>query len=164
MNRTIPVEILNLFICPEHHFRGHEKGRPGDAETVDVDEVRCVAGRGIEGDRYFHQEPGGKRQITFFDLAVFDGLREAMGTPGLERIALRRNVVLSGVDLNDLIDRAFTIGDVEFFGVEECAPCFWMNDVCAAGAEDWLRGRGGLRARILSDGTLAKGPATLTLG
>ncbi len=47
---------------------------------------------------------------------------------------------------------------VRFFGTEECRPCYWMDGALGPGAHAWLRGRGGLRARILSDGWLARTP------
>jgi hypothetical protein len=46
-----------------------------------------------------------------------------------------------------------------FAGISEAKPCHWMDAVVAPGAEKWLRGRGGLRAKILTDGALHCGPA-----
>jgi MOSC domain-containing protein YiiM len=62
--------------------------------------------------------------------------------------------MVRGVDLNDLIGKAFTLQGIQFQGTEECRPCYWMNSAIGPGAEEWLRGRAGLRAKILSDGTL----------
>jgi MOSC domain-containing protein YiiM len=45
---------------------------------------------------------------------------------------------------------------VRFLGTQECSPCHWMNHAFAAGAERALHGRGGLRARILTDGVLRR--------
>jgi MOSC domain-containing protein YiiM len=58
--------------------------------------------------------------------------------------------------LNALIGRQFEIQGVRFEGVCEAKPCHWMNTALGAGAEEWLRGRGGLRARILTDGVLRR--------
>ncbi|TVP58348.1 MAG: molybdenum cofactor biosysynthesis protein [Gemmatimonadales bacterium] len=66
----------------------------------------------------------------------------------------RRNVLTRGVDLNTLIGKEFEIQGVRFEGAAECSPCFWMDRAFAPGAEDALEGRGGLRARILTDGVL----------
>ena len=76
---------------------------------------------------------------------------------------LRRNVLIGGVDLATLIGRTFTLGGVSFAGTGEARPCHWMNHAVAPGAEEWLKGRGGLRARILTDGELALGATELTL-
>jgi len=67
---------------------------------------------------------------------------------------VRRNVMTRAVDLNELIDRDFEVQGVKFHGTGECRPCYWMNQAIAPGAEEFLKGRGGLRARILSDGQL----------
>jgi MOSC domain-containing protein YiiM len=45
--------------------------------------------------------------------------------------------------------------------MSEAKPCYWMDTVVAPGAERWLRGQGGLRARVLTDGDLHRGPAEL---
>jgi MOSC domain-containing protein YiiM len=50
---------------------------------------------------------------------------------------------------------------VAFAGTGEARPCHWMNHAVAPGAEDWLKGRGGLRARVLSDGELQIGATEL---
>ena len=67
---------------------------------------------------------------------------------------LRRNVVTRGVDLQDCIGKEFSIQKVRFFGIEECKPCYWMDQAFGPGAEDALKGRGGLRAQILTTGPL----------
>jgi MOSC domain-containing protein YiiM len=63
-------------------------------------------------------------------------------------------VITRGVELNEFIDKEFEIQGVRFYGMQECAPCYWMDRAFAPGAEDFLKGRGGLRAKILSDGHL----------
>jgi MOSC domain-containing protein YiiM len=69
----------------------------------------------------------------------------------------RRNVITQGIDLNSLIGKRFTMQDVEFEGICECKPCSWMDYAIAPGAEAALQGRGGLRAKILTDGRLRAG-------
>jgi len=66
----------------------------------------------------------------------------------------RRNVIVRGFDLNDLIGQEFEVQGVRFLGTEECRPCYWMDRVFAPGTQEFLKGRGGLRAKILSDGSL----------
>ena len=68
--------------------------------------------------------------------------------------ALRRNVITQGADLNSLIGLEFEVQGVRFRGTEECSPCYWMDFAFAPGAASLLKGRGGLRAMILSDGCL----------
>jgi len=119
--------------------------------------IQCLAGRGIEGDRFLDQTDNYKGQITFFSQEVFDALRDELALPEAQAAATRRNVIVSGLDLNSLVGSEFELQGVRFRGVEECRPCHWMDSALGPGAEQWLKGRGGLRARILSDGVLRRG-------
>jgi MOSC domain-containing protein YiiM len=134
-----------------------------DHGMIDCDEVECVAGSGLRGDRYFDYKEDFKGQITFFSDEVFAEVKDRFGLPDLAASAFRRNVIVSGVDLGSLIGRRFRIGEVEFEGTEEAAPCYWMDEACAPGVEEFLRGRGGLRCRIRQGGMLRRGGAEITL-
>jgi MOSC domain-containing protein YiiM len=157
------VRIHHLFISPGHNFFGRHGLAAGDNPTLEVPEIMCRAGRGIEGDRFFDYKEDYKGQITFFAWDIFDAARQAFAAPALSPGAFRRNVVLAGLDINALIGRRFSLGGVEFEGTGESKPCYWMNQAVGPGAEEWLRGNGGLRAKILSDGPLAAGAAELVL-
>jgi MOSC domain-containing protein YiiM len=151
------ISIHSLQLSPGHNYIGHH-GRPADKHPMlIVDAAECVAGRGLRGDRFFDHQPDFKGQVTLFADEVLAALREAFGQPCLPASALRRNVLVAGIDLNALIGRHFTLQGIAFEGVEECRPCYWMDQAVAPGAEAWLRGRGGLRCRILSDGWLRCG-------
>ena len=121
---------------------------------TEVATVRCLAGRGLEGDRFLDYRPDHPGQITFFAEEVFIELRSALGIHDRSPAVLRRNALVRGCDLTTLIGREFTVQGRHFWGVEECRPCHWMDQAFGAGAEAWLRGRGGLRAKILTDGWL----------
>ncbi len=121
---------------------------------VEVEKAVCVAGRGIEGDRFFDYKQNYKGQVTFFSSEVYRDLCEKLGVHNVPPFAFRRNVITRDVDLNALIGESFEVQGVRFEGVEECRPCAWMNQAFHDGAEAALRGRGGLRARILTNGTL----------
>ncbi len=148
------MELLHLYISPGHNFRGHHGGPPGEHPVVEMPEVRCVAGRGIEGDRYYNEKPEFKGQITFFADEVYRTLCQQFGQSAKPPSVFRRNVITRGVDLNSLVGREFEIQGVRFFGTEACKPCYWMDQAFGPGAEAALQNRGGLRARILSDGVL----------
>jgi hypothetical protein len=119
-------EILQLYISPGHNFFGHHGGEPDKFPAIEVPTLECVTGRGIRGDRFFDYKENYKGQITFFAREVFEQLCDALAVRDCSIALLRRNVITRGVDLNMLIDQEFEI----------------------------LSGRGGLRARILSDGLL----------
>ncbi len=148
------MKICQLFISPGHNFFGHHGQPAGENPTVKVAEVECVAGQGLVGDRFFGFKENYKGQITFFSSEVFADVCQKFGVTGKSPGLTRRNVITAGGDLNALIGQKFTLQGVEFEGVCECSPCHWMDDVIAPGAEAALQGRGGLRAKILTDGKL----------
>lgn len=148
--------IRHIFISPGHNYRGHYGGPPGTNPVVEVDAVECVAGRGLVGDRYCGEQEDFKGQITFFALEVHRQLCAAFGLRATPPSVYRRNIVTEGLDLAALVGREFDLHGVRFLGTEECKPCSWMNQAVAPGAEEAMRGRGGLRAKILSSGLLRR--------
>jgi MOSC domain-containing protein YiiM len=155
------VELTHLFVSPGHDFYGrHGKGRE-DHGIEDRDDLELVAGSGIVDDRFFDYKEDYKGQITFFDFSTYEAVMDKFELPDLEPGVFRRNVVVKGVSLPDLIGKRFRIGDLEFTGSEEAKPCYWMDQACAPGTEEFLRGHGGLRCRIVEGGVLGKGSQTL---
>jgi MOSC domain-containing protein YiiM len=155
--------IRQIFISPGHNFVGHHGQPPGDFPLVEVPNVECVAGHGLRGDRYFDFREDYKGQVTFFSAEVFEKLCAHFRIKDKPPGVLRRNVIVSGVDLLSLIGREFEIQGVRFRGTQHCAPCEWMNVAFAPGAEQFLKDNAGLRAKILTDGTITVGDAQLVL-
>jgi MOSC domain-containing protein YiiM len=87
-------------------------------------------------------------------MEVLEQLRDELNLPAAQPQATRRNAFIRAADLPELIGQQFEIQGVRFEGVEESRPCHWMNSALGPGAEEWLRGRAGLRCRILTDGVL----------
>jgi MOSC domain-containing protein YiiM len=152
-----PIRIEHLYLSPGHNFFGHHGQPPGEHPMIEVEEMRCLAGRGIEGDRFFDFKPDYKGQITFFSGEIYDELCTRLDVWDKPPSAFRRNVITRGVDLNTLIGREFVIQGVRFLGMAECSPCEWQDGAFAPGTEAALTGRGGLRAKILNDGVLRAG-------
>ena len=149
-----PFELLHLYVSPGHNYFGHH-GQPAGASPIrEVREARCVAGLGLEGDRFFGKDAHDKGQITFFADEVYQSLCEQLNIRDKPSSVFRRNAITRGVDLNQFIGQEFEVQGVRFIGTEECRPCYWMDHAFGPGAEAALRGRGGLRARILTTGTL----------
>lgn len=155
--------VRQIFISPGHNFVGQYGSPPHDFPLLEVTEIECVAGRGLRGDRYFDFGKDYKGQITFFSAEVFEKLCANFGVNDRSSGVLRRNVIVSGIDLLSLIDRDFEIQGVRFRGTQHCAPCQWMNIAFAPGTEQFLKDNAGLRARILSDGIIAVGDARLSV-
>ena len=160
-----PVTIHHIFISPGHNYFGRPKDGPGDHTTIDLAEVEAVAGQGLAGDRYFGVAAHYDAQVTFVSWEVFQALLAEYGRNDWSPILMRRNIVIEGVALNQLIGQPFTLdfGDhqVELLGAKHCAPCAWMDAMLAPGAQKFLRGRGGLRARIITSGSIRHGTALL---
>jgi MOSC domain-containing protein YiiM len=148
------VKVRQIFISPGHNFFGRHGQTAGENPLVECAEIRCVAGHGIVGDRFFDFKDNYKGQITFFANEIFEEVCRSLLVSGKSPGVTRRNVITSGADLNSLVEVEFEIQGVRFAGTAECSPCHWMNDAIAPGAEAMLHGRGGLRARILTDGIL----------
>ena len=151
-----PILIKHLYISPGHNFFGHHGLPPGEHEMIEVPEVRCLAGRGLEGDRFLDFKTDYKGQVTFFAHEIYVELCATLGVRDKAPSAFRRNVITKGVELNTLIGREFEIQGVRFLGTAECSPCQWQDGAFAPGTEAALQGRGGLRAKILTDGVLRR--------
>ena len=153
------AELLEIWISTGNDFRGrHEKGRL-DHGITSVTEIECVAGLGLRGDRYFGYKPDFKGQVTFFDADAVQAVRDHFTVPDLSSSVFRRNLIVRGADLGACVGKRFRFQGIDFEATEECKPCYWMDEAVAPGAEEFLKAnfRGGLRARILSDGVLKVG-------
>jgi MOSC domain-containing protein YiiM len=123
----------------------------GPSEALEpVESVRAVAGQGLEGDRKVHagERPGGA--LTLIEA-------EALEDVGLSGPQSRRQIVVRGVRLNDLVGKRFSVGEVECVGVELCEPCLHLQSLTRPGIIDELVHRGGLNADIVTGGTIAVG-------
>jgi MOSC domain-containing protein YiiM len=155
--------IRQIFISPGHNYFGHHGRAPDNFPLLEVERIECVAGSGIRGDRFYDYRDDYKGQITFFSFEVFERLSARFELQNKSVGALRRNVIVSGVNLNDLIGEKFSVQGVQLRGTAHCKPCYWMNQAVASGAEEFLGENGGLRAQILSDGVIAVGDAQLVV-
>jgi MOSC domain-containing protein YiiM len=155
--------IRQIFISPGHNYFGHHGRAADDYPLVEVPQIECVAGHGVRGDRFYDYQDNYQGQITFFSFDVFEKLTHHFGLTDKSAGALRRNVIVSGVDLNELIGEEFSIQGVRLRGTAHCKPCYWLDQAVVPGTEKFLEGNGGLRAQILSDGVIAVGDALLVL-
>lgn len=151
------ITIHHIFISPGHNYFGNSTETPLSHPTFDMQVVEAHAGMGLVGDRFYGWKPNQKGQITFFSYEVFESLLQKIPTIYHSPDGFRRNILVSGMNLPDLIGEEFEIGDVRFFGNSHCSPCRWMDNRFGNGALDFLHGRGGLRASILTDGDITKG-------
>ncbi len=156
------MHLRQFFISPGHNYFGHHGKPAGDHPAIAVEEIECIAGSGIRGDRFFDYKEDYKGQITFFAEEVFSKLCQYLQLGDRSPADLRRNIITSDIDLNTLIGEEFEIQGIRFLGTRECSPCYWMDQAYAPGTEAFLKGRGGLRAKILTTGTLSLPPELVT--
>jgi MOSC domain-containing protein YiiM len=146
--------IERLYVSQGHRYFGRHGKEPLDFPPLERGDVTCVSRRGILGDRFYNSPEDHKGQVTFFSMEVYELMCRELSTWDREPSVLRRNIFVRGAELDSLIGEVFSLQDVLFEGVEECRPCYWMDQAFGPGAEAFLRGRGGLRARVVSDGVL----------
>ncbi|HEX9343828.1 MAG TPA: sulfurase, partial [Actinomycetota bacterium] len=99
---------------------------PSDA-IAPVNAVTAVAGKGLKGDRYFFDDGAGPGEA----LTLIEA--EALEAVGLTGPQARRQVVVRGVRLNDLVGKRFRVGEVECYGVELCEPCLHLEELTRPG-------------------------------
>lgn len=134
-----------------------------EADMRLLDVAHALKGRGLDGDRYAARAGtfsprAGHRPGYDLTLIAAEALDEvaAAGNP-IDFAATRRNVLTRGIDLDALIGRTFAIGDVLCRGSRRCEPCAHLERVSGPGHLRPLIHRGGLRADILTDGTISTG-------
>ncbi|MFB9376103.1 MOSC domain-containing protein [Kineococcus gynurae] len=160
------IELLHLLVSPEHAYFGRPRDGAADVETHDATSVDLVAGKGIRGDRFYGKAAHMDAAVTLLAHEAWVGVAEDLGLDPVPDVLLaRRNLVVRGIELDPLRGNDFTIetagGSVVLHGGRPAAPCAWMDRVVAPGAHAALRGRGGLRCRVVTDGRLVRGPARL---
>ena len=120
-----------------------------------VDSVAALPGRGLEGDRYAEGKgtfsaPGRGYEVTLIEADVLDAIE-------LSWEDARRNIVTTGISLNALVGRRFHVGSVTCVGRRLAEPCSHLEKLARSGLLRPLVHRGGLRADILTGGTITIG-------
>jgi MOSC domain-containing protein YiiM len=128
----------------------------------EVPEVAAVAGKGLVGDRHYREDPPpddeAGRDITLIETEALEALAAEHGIelgPGESR----RQIHTRGIRLNPLVGKRFLVGDVECLGIELCEPCNHLQKLTPPGTMRGLVHRAGIRADILSGGTIRPGDA-----
>ncbi|HWA13140.1 MAG TPA: MOSC domain-containing protein [Burkholderiales bacterium] len=131
--------------------------RPGRrAPLAAVGQAEAIAGYGLAGDRYA-SKTNGKRQVTLIQAEHLEAVAKLLGRADVAPELVRRNVVVSGINLLALRNGKFRIGGVLLEGSGPCEPCSRMEEVLGDGGYNAMRGHGGITARILETGQLAVG-------
>jgi MOSC domain-containing protein YiiM len=150
--------VVSIHIAPE-----------AAAAVQSMTEIRAIAGLGLEGDRYaagkgyWSPDPNVSRDLTLIEAEVVEEVardEDPLLTPG----DTRRNITTRGIRLNDLVGVVFRVGSVVCEGTRLCEPCRYLESVTGRKLLRGLVHRGGLRARLLSDGVIRVGDAIEPVG
>lgn len=148
-------DLLTVF--PTHgrlEWIGLRTERRGSVDIVQATNAR--AGFGLEGDRTAKGRGGSKRQVTLIQHEHFSVLSSFVGR-SIQPEQLRRNLVISGINLLALKGVRFRVGEALLEGTGPCAPCSRMEEVLGRGGYNAMRGHGGITAIILESGSLNVG-------
>jgi MOSC domain-containing protein YiiM len=127
------------------------------APVLIVDRGRLETGRGLVGDRYSRKD--GNRQVTLIGVENLAAIGAFLGGLTVDPAAVRRNIVVEGLNLLALKERRFRIGDAILETSGECHPCSRMEEILGVGGYNAMRGQGGITARVLRSGVIAVGDA-----
>lgn len=147
--------VVAIYVAPA-------EGKPMEAR----DEVRALAGKGLDGDRYaidagkYSPTKVGKRQVTLMEREAIEGACSEYDIE-LGEWETRRNLITEGVPVNHLVGKEFTVGGVRMRGYDLAEPCTYLEGLTREGVRKALIHRGGLRAEILDDGPIHVGDAVL---
>ena len=159
------VEVLHLLVSPAHAYFGRAREGAADVPTTDAGQAELVAGKGVVGDRFFGKAAHMDAAVTVLAIEALEAMAAELGVGPFDPLLTRRNVVLRGAQLAPLLGHDFALesrGDlVQLTAGRPAHPCAWMDEMLAPGAHRAMRGRGGVRCQVLSDGVLHRGPAVL---
>jgi MOSC domain-containing protein YiiM len=127
-------------------------------------EIRLIAERGIEGDRYligreagfYSHKPEEGRQVTLFEIETLRALQRDANIIVLPE-EHRRNITVEGVPLNHLVGRQFWLGESLLEATRLSTPCRHLDDILSKAVFDTLINRAGLNCKILTGGTVKVG-------
>lgn len=139
--------------------------RPGRVEWIGVrpkrrapmsvvEEAMLDTAQGLVGDRYSGRS--GERHVTLIGRESLDAISAFLGQDVVPE-QLRRNVVVSGLNLLALKNRRFRLGEAMLEMTGECHPCSRMEEIFGEGGYNAVRGHGGITARVIANGIVRTG-------
>ena len=137
-------KVLEIGICKN-------KGE----KILKVNNVDAIKGKGLLGDRKYKENNPKISQITLIEIENINYFNKVSNTK-FQPIEFRRNIITEGVNLNDLINKEFLLGDVKLKGHDLCRPCKYLqNKLSQNNFVKELLNKGGLRCEILSTGKIS---------
>ena len=132
------------------------------APMVSLDEAVLDPATGLAGDRYGGR-PGGHRQVTLIQTEHLPAIAAFLGLEAVTPNQVRRNIVVSGINLLALKGRSVQVGEAVLAVTGECHPCSRIEEALGPGGYNAVRGHGGVTARVVAGGTVRVGDAVARL-
>ena len=122
-----------------------------------INEIEVLSGKGILGDRYFHENNDLRKQLTLIESENIDYYNRKYNT-NFSYVDFRRNIITKNIELNDLVGKTFSVGKIIVQGNDLCRPCKELQEKLGIDnyIKEFLR-RGGLRCEILGSGIISIG-------
>ena len=122
-----------------------------------VNNVEVVAGKGIKGDRNYHDNNEARKQITLIESESIDYYNQKFNT-NFSYLDFRRNLITKNIQLNELVGKKLSIGQIDIQVHDLCRPCNYLQEILGKDniIKEFLR-RGGLRCEILISGNIKVG-------
>jgi MOSC domain-containing protein YiiM len=131
--------------------------RPARGEAMQtIGTAQVKIGTGLVGDRY-RGHAQSKRQVTLIQAEHLDVIARLLERTAIDPALVRRNLVISGINLLALQRAKFSIGKLLLEGTGQCHPCSRMEEALGPGAYNAMRGHGGITARVLIEGVISVG-------
>lgn len=130
--------------------------RPQRGAEMEIVASAIIDQQGLQGD-FFSGPEGAPRAVTLIQAEHLPVVAAILRRESLSAHLIRRNLVVSGINLQSLKQRAFRIGDAVLFGTGNCAPCGQMETQLGQGGFNAMRGHGGITARVISGGLITVG-------
>jgi MOSC domain-containing protein YiiM len=127
------------------------------ADIVAVDSATLLVGHGLEGDHHAKRKPGGNRQVTLLQHEHLPAIAGLLHRDMVHPFQLRRNLLVSGINLLALKGKQFRIGACVLEHTGPCDPCSRMEDTFGPGGLNAIRGHGGITAKVIAGGAIRVG-------
>ena len=125
--------------------------------TFYVNQAILEKGKGIVNDRYYGNFKEKKEQITLINLEEINNFNNQI-RQNIDAKNFRRNIIVSGINLNKLINKKIMINDVNLKIHEICQPCKYLQDrLKIPSLVKMLVNKSGVRAEILTSGSISVG-------
>ena len=128
-----------------------------EANTFYINQAYLEKGKGIVNDRYYENFKEKKEQVTLINLEDIDNFNNEI-KQNIDAKDFRRNIIVSGIHLNELINKKIKINEITLKIHEICQPCKYLQDrLKIPRLVKMLLNKSGVRAEILSSGSLSVG-------